>query len=99
MILLNDVVEVATAPHPYAFPLHAPGSSFHEIVNWARTARARCDEEVPNGVARNRATDSDDHGCSEARIRATRRHQMSRVGIGSSHDHWRADVCYEPTRP
>jgi hypothetical protein len=23
MILLNDVVEVATAPHPYAFPLHA----------------------------------------------------------------------------
>jgi hypothetical protein len=33
MILLNDVVEVATAPHPYAFPLHAPGSSFHEVVN------------------------------------------------------------------
>jgi hypothetical protein len=31
---------------------------------------------------------------SEARIRATRRHQISRVGIGSSHDHWRADVCY-----
>ena len=35
MILLNDVVEVATAPHPYAFPLHTPGSSFHEVVNWA----------------------------------------------------------------
>jgi len=33
MILLNDVVEVATAPHRYAFPLHAPGSSFHEVVN------------------------------------------------------------------
>jgi hypothetical protein len=33
MILLNDVVEVATAPHPYAFPLHTPGSSFHEVVN------------------------------------------------------------------
>jgi hypothetical protein len=33
MILLNDVVEVATASHPYAFPLHTPGSSFHEVVN------------------------------------------------------------------
>jgi hypothetical protein len=33
MILLNDVVEVATTPHPYAFPLQAPGSSFHEVVN------------------------------------------------------------------
>jgi hypothetical protein len=33
MILLNDVVEVATAPHPYAFSLHTPGSSFHEVVN------------------------------------------------------------------
>ena len=33
MILLNDVVDVATAPHPYAFPLHTPGSSFHEVVN------------------------------------------------------------------
>jgi hypothetical protein len=33
MILLNDVVEVGTAPHPYAFRLHAPGSSFHEVLN------------------------------------------------------------------
>ena len=33
MIPLNDVVEVATAAHPYAFPLQVPGSSFHEVVN------------------------------------------------------------------
>src|SRR5258708_16183893 len=72
MILLNDVVEVATAPHPYAFPLHAGSCPclFGRSAGGERCVR------------------------SEARIRATRRHQISRVGIGSSHDHWRADVCY-----
>jgi hypothetical protein len=53
MILLNDVVEVATAPHPYAFPLHTPGSSFHEVVNsltvimLGHSIRAR--DSSPNG--------------------------------------------------